>query len=82
MPGQMRYAGTWVDGRMEGRGVATYAGGDVYDGEFVDGRREGQGTLTYASGEVLAGIWKNGALAEQAQAAAPEDEPDPVISDP
>ena len=51
-----------------GKGVATYPNGDVYDGYFVDGLREGAtGTYTYNSQgnpeieekDKYIGTWKN-----------------------
>ena len=35
-------AGGWKGGRKEGRGMLTYAGGDVFEAEYVAGVKEGK----------------------------------------
>ena len=58
------YTGQWKAGEIDGKGVATYANGDVYEGMFVRGKRQGEGTIRYASGEERTGSWDNGVLTE------------------
>lgn len=35
---ESKYTGDWVDNIMQGRGVATFSNGNVYDGEFNKGK--------------------------------------------
>ena len=37
LPSGFEYTGEWVDGRMEGKGVAKYPNGSTYEGAFKDG---------------------------------------------
>lgn len=37
---------------MEGRGVATYPKGQIFDGTWVKGKREGRGTIRFTNGAV------------------------------
>jgi hypothetical protein len=57
-----RYVGAWKAGEIDGRGIATYANGDVYEGMFRAGKRQGVGVMRYASGQETGGMWKDGAL--------------------
>merc|ERR1712029_1204970 len=43
----------------EGRGVATYPKGQVYDGTWVQGKREGRGTIRFTWGAVYEGRFKD-----------------------
>eukprot|EP01048_Picozoa_sp_COSAG05_P016197 COSAG05_NODE_2054_length_3633_cov_4.249010_3_plen_252_part_00 len=45
--------------QMEGRGVYTWANGDVYDGQYKNDERHGKGTWTSASGERYEGMWEH-----------------------
>jgi len=70
-----KYVGEWKDGRMHGRGTATYSGfsalnsipvqgccWNTYVGEFRDGKANGQGTYKTSSAsriQVQAGLWEN-----------------------
>lgn len=47
-----------VDGR-NGKGVRSWADGDVYDGEWKDDKMHGKGERRYANGEVYDGEWKD-----------------------
>ena len=52
----MRYEGTWRDGKRTGEGMAYYKNGDKYNGEWKKGIKEGkQGTYEYANGNVYEG---------------------------
>jgi hypothetical protein len=63
----MKYSGFWKLGDCKGRGIMTYANGDVYKGEWSelsyckgengDFIKEGLGTMTYKNGDILTGIW-------------------------
>eukprot|EP00970_Alexandrium_tamarense_P010455 scaffold2112_cov172-Alexandrium_tamarense.AAC.2 len=65
-----KYEGAWVNGAMEGRGIATipkpltvhspqYPNGQVYEGMWVAGRREGRGTIRFTNGAVYEGRFKD-----------------------
>jgi tRNA A-37 threonylcarbamoyl transferase component Bud32 len=53
------YAGNWVNGTKQGRGVETWPNGDKFEGEFLNDKRQGQGTLTWADGVVYSGSWED-----------------------
>ncbi len=65
-----RYVGQWKAGEIDGKGVATYANGDVYEGSFVAGKRQGEGVMRYATGQETGGEWRDGVLAAPAPADA------------
>lgn len=44
---------------MHGRGVYSFASGDVYEGMFVAGEKSGQGKYTSSSGSVFIGQYVN-----------------------
>jgi hypothetical protein len=52
--------GTWVDGKLQGRGRIVKADWRAYEGEIVDGKFHGQGVLTYPTDEVLRGEFRRG----------------------
>lgn len=52
-----QYRGTWLNGRPNGSGVASYAEGYIYDGNVVEGFREGFGSLIFPSGNKWFGEW-------------------------
>ena len=52
--------GSFVNGRMQGRGKRTWLNGDHYEGEFVDGHESGQGTFAWHSGATYTGTFANG----------------------
>jgi len=39
------YQGTFVNGKMEGKGIMTYANGDTFDGQWKNNLQHGQGTF-------------------------------------
>jgi hypothetical protein len=55
-----RYEGDYRDGKVNGRGVYSWASGTRFEGEFRDDRPDGPGTLTQSNGTVYSGIWTNG----------------------
>lgn len=52
-----KYTGQWVNDRMSGEGVYTFASGAVYSGGFQDGFFHGFGTYTWADGAKYVGNW-------------------------
>ena len=42
-----RYSGEWKDDALNGKGVFTFANGDIYEGSFLNGKREGFGKLKF-----------------------------------
>ena len=48
-------AGGWKGGRKEGRGMLTYAGGDVFEAEYVAGVKEGKYWYRCADGVSVCG---------------------------
>ncbi len=44
-----RYEGEWVDNKMTGRGIFTWASGNRYEGYFLNDNRHGRGTFTFAN---------------------------------
>jgi len=56
--GETFYRGEIQNWQLHGKGVYTYATGNVYDGLFAEGKRKGNGTMKYADGSVYQGDWK------------------------
>jgi hypothetical protein len=54
------YEGGYQAGKMEGRGVYSWANGDRYEGEFKDDEFNGRGLYTWAAGERYEGAWVDG----------------------
>ena len=54
------YEGSWLNGVIEGNGIAKYANGLIYEGAFSHDKNNGFGTMTYSDGYVYKGNWKNG----------------------
>jgi len=54
------YEGTYQGGKMEGRGVYSWANGDRYEGEFKDDDYNGHGVYTWSNGERYEGAWVDG----------------------
>lgn len=52
--------GTFVAGRLTGKGTRRDADGSRYDGDFVDGLYEGQGRLALTDGSIYTGPFKAG----------------------
>lgn len=59
-PIRMRYAGSWVDGKRQGKGVMRWRNGDTYDGYWENGLENGEGKCYYANGDKYVGEWKDG----------------------
>ena len=60
--GTDRYAGSFRLGFPHGKGMYTWASGDVYDGQWNMGQREGEGTFTGridGRDSTLKGMWKD-----------------------
>ncbi|KEG12213.1 hypothetical protein DQ04_01891020 [Trypanosoma grayi] len=72
-PNGIRHCGCWQCGQRHGFGVEYDPGSStVYMGGFVYDHREGAGTLHYCStGMLLCGNWKEGKLADTANAVLP-----------
>lgn len=45
-----RYEGNMAKGKINGKGICTFANGNSYEGDWVDGRRTGKGIFTWANG--------------------------------
>ena len=69
--GAIRYDGSLVRGKMNGKGTVTFKNGDTYTGnlvngtfsgygKFVNGQPEGKGTLTTEANVVYKGTFKQG----------------------
>eukprot|EP01006_Ploeotia_vitrea_P023416 TRINITY_DN55879_c1_g1_i2.p1 TRINITY_DN55879_c1_g1~~TRINITY_DN55879_c1_g1_i2.p1 ORF type:complete len:196 (+),score=14.01 TRINITY_DN55879_c1_g1_i2:96-683(+) len=58
------YAGSWVEGKMNGEGSYTYAKtGDIYSGWWSNNKKNGKGTYSFgADKSMLVGEWENGEL--------------------
>ena len=55
-----KFIGKLLDDRPEGRGIAKYLDGKIYEGEFRKGTRNGSGTLYGKDNSILReGQWKN-----------------------
>ena len=46
-----KYAGDFVQGTFNGKGIYTYANGNKYEGKFVNGKFTGEGTFTCSNGK-------------------------------
>ncbi|MFN8297304.1 MAG: protein kinase [Chitinophagales bacterium] len=53
------YVGEVIDGKPNGKGIATYSNGNRYEGEFFDGLRNGKGVYYMNDGTKLNGNFKN-----------------------
>ena len=58
--GSDTYEGTFLDNKMNGRGVYKCSNGNTYDGKWKDGLRDGWGVYKYKNGNVFKGNWRNG----------------------
>jgi hypothetical protein len=54
------YEGEFRFGKMEGRGVETWADGRRYEGDFKGGKKDGEGTFYWPNGSKYIGSWRNG----------------------
>ena len=53
------YRGHFFDDVFQGKGLAKYTNGNVYEGSWQDGKRCGYGTLTNDKGQLIyVGNWK------------------------
>lgn len=53
------YEGSFLNDKMTGTCVMTYANGDKYEGSMQDGKRHGRGVMTFANGSVYDGNYEN-----------------------
>ena len=51
------YHGSWLQGRMHGRGKMTYSDKSQHEGLWRDGKRHGKGVWTAPGGKLMDGIW-------------------------
>ncbi len=57
-----RYEGSFKNGYPYGKGIYTWANGEIYNGEWEDGKRNGIGDFTYeleGKAAFLSGIWED-----------------------
>lgn len=69
--GAAKYVGAFLNGHPHGKGVCTYANGDVYQGEWANGAFGGKGTLVLHDGTTISGYWREGEYVGK-------DNPDPT----
>lgn len=55
----LTFEGTFVRGKLQGRGRMFSTEGDRYEGDYADGKRHGQGTYFSATGERYEGGYKD-----------------------
>ena len=55
-----RYIGQVVNGLPEGKGIAYYNNGNIYEGYWRNGKKEGKGIMYYDDGARYEGDWRNG----------------------
>ena len=55
--GLQRYEGEFANGKLNGKGIMTYADGTIYEGNFKDGLEHGFGTVEYSNGDSFIGEW-------------------------
>lgn len=53
------YEGSFLNDKMTGTCVMTYANGDKYVGTIQDGKKHGRGVMTFANGSVYDGNYEN-----------------------
>jgi hypothetical protein len=51
--------GSWRDGKMNGHGMITLAGGERFDGQWRNNLRNGRGVYIYANGDRYVGAYRN-----------------------
>ena len=56
---QGKYIGQVVNGKAEGKGIAYFNNGDIYEGDCVRGNAEGKGIKHWNKGDRYEGIWRN-----------------------
>lgn len=57
-PNGNSYLGEFVDGRMHGKGICSYANGDKYSGDHKFGKANGNGEFIYADGRKFIGEFR------------------------
>ena len=55
-----RYAGQWLDGNMNGKGIYNFEDGSEYIGEYRINQRNGYGELKLSNGVIYKCNWLNG----------------------
>lgn len=48
-----QYIGSFVQGRMEGRGTFTWRDGSIYEGEYRNNRKHGRGKYISSEGKAF-----------------------------
>eukprot|EP00949_MAST-11_sp_MAST-11-sp1_P002895 g2895.t1 len=56
--GSETFEGEWMDDKLHGDAVATYASGATYDGEWSNNMMDGIGKYAWANGAIYEGSWK------------------------
>jgi len=56
------YDGSFAHGLMTGRGMLSFATGDVYEGDILEGEFHGSGTMRWSCGTKFTGDWFHGAM--------------------
>eukprot|EP01038_Epipyxis_sp_PR26KG_P005975 gene5975-8230_t len=51
------YKGEYKDGEQYGKGVYTFANGDVYNGDWINNQKHGKGVCEYSDGDKYDGDW-------------------------
>jgi len=54
------YIGNWDNGRICGKAIALFKGGEIFVGEHKDAKRNGKGLMKYPGGDTYQGEFKNG----------------------
>ena len=60
LPNGYEYKGTWVDGQIQGKGIAKYPDGTIYEGDFKAGKPFGNGEMRFLQNRTYRGEWRNG----------------------
>ncbi|MDW8742679.1 hypothetical protein Q7W37_06480 [Streptococcus suis] len=58
--GKIKYSGTVLANKIDGKGKLTFENGDTYEGQFKNGSFNGQGTFTSKDGWSYSGRFVNG----------------------
>jgi len=53
------YIGDWVDNKISGKGLYTWADGRKYDGEWLNNNMHGKGKYTWPDGKTYEGQYDN-----------------------
>ena len=57
-----KYEGSWLEGKIHGRGKMVYSDKSHHQGLWRDGKRHGRGLWTGSGGELMEGTWVRGSL--------------------